>query len=207
MVRFEEFGNIISFLEDIGNKEGANNLSMGQKSSSGLRLSLKMAINQMDSKFDMLVLEEVVGLAKDIKKSIDLVEESLSADMDFEKSLLKKLKSELNKHVVFSEKNTQKFSEIFREGGFQIFINTIKEANVIDSYNEPKPKFQAVCKAIFDVKEYKDNIFVYDLSQVAYVDFLNNYFKTKIHPDSMSKGGNHEEFVKNYLLENYDINK
>ena len=206
MVKFEEFGNLISFFDDLRNIEGSNNLSMGQKSNNGLRLSLKMAINQMESKFPMLSLEEEIELAKDIQKSIDLVEDSLDSSMNFEKSLLKKLRSALNKHIVFPEKTTQRFSKIFRKGGFQFFINTLKEANVIDSFNNPKSKFQAVCKGIFDTLVYKDNIFVYDLDQAVYVNFLNQYFGTNINPDSMSKGWRHEKFAENYFHENYKIN-
>ncbi|CAM1357189.1 hypothetical protein [Tenacibaculum halocynthiae] len=210
MLKCEDLNNLINFFEDIRNTEGSYILSMGNKSEQGLRLSLKYAISQINASLPIMFEEDKLDCCNKILNTIDQIftEINTKENQEIQFKILNQLKKEVLKHVNTTDFKVKDFDfTIFRgQKEFIFFINTLREANVIDNNSKPLPKFQALSKAVFDNKNYKEHIFTYDLAMKTFVLFLNNTYGTRINTDSMSKGFSHEEFVEKYFNKNFTRN-
>ncbi|WP_420551552.1 hypothetical protein [Tenacibaculum aiptasiae] len=210
MLKCEDFSNVISFFNEVRGIEQTYTLTTSSKSEISLRLSLKYAISQIDAWLPTMFDDEKLSCCTKILDVIEQIfdEARTKENQETQLKALNQFKKEVLKHITPPEIKAEKFDfNIFKgQQEYTFFIKTLREANVLDYNLKPLKKFQAICKAIFDNKHYKEHIFTYDLTMKSYVTFLNNTYNQNINPNAMSKGDLHEIFVETYFNKNFNPN-
>lgn len=195
------FTNIDRFFETVQMQAKERKVSIAHN----LRLDYESAKTELNAKFSKMLSSEQSVYGKRILLVLDDIIASLDGNQLKELEYLKDFRKNLVKLVELPDIVQKNYPEvIFRDkNAYRFFMETLLAFNVIDEDGKALKKFQAVAKAIFDTKEYKDNIFNYNISMKDYVQFLNSEFHQSINPNAMSSGIKHEDAVQKYFNRNF----
>lgn len=196
--------NIAGFFETVMMNDEEVNKSLAHN----LKLDYKSAVHQLKSDFDTLFEDELETEVINLLKIIDGLSERLDTSKTEQIKFLFAFRKKVSSYIVIPKRNLVDYpKDIFKSAyAYQFFINSLLEFNVIDEYLKSLDKFQVVAKTMLDDEDYRNKVFVSNLTQRKYTFFLNKKFGTKINPDSMSKSHNHIDTVADYITQNFNPN-